>query len=92
MICSSMSNEPPFRCPVCRATQALSATCRRCRADLGLVARARERLRYVLRLQAAARDGGDPAQVQRLHAELRWLSPVHAGPPPGPISPDARIP
>ena len=37
-----------FRCPVCKAKQALSPVCRRCQADLGLVYKARRRLNYLL--------------------------------------------
>jgi hypothetical protein len=70
-----MSNDPPFRCPVCRASQALSETCRRCRADLRLVVRARRRLEYVLRLQAEAVAAGDGEREQLLADELRWLAP-----------------
>jgi hypothetical protein len=33
----SESSEPRMRCPVCRAVQAWSATCRRCKCDLGLL-------------------------------------------------------
>lgn len=71
-----MSNEPDFRCPVCRAAQPLRETCRRCQADLKLVARALVRLRYVQRQRAAALAGGDAAREQALAAELRWLAPA----------------
>ncbi len=33
----SESSEPEMRCPVCRAVQAWTATCRRCKCDLGLL-------------------------------------------------------
>ena len=70
-----MSNDSPFRCPVCRASQALSETCRRCRADLGLVVRARRRLEYVERRRAEARVDGDRGLERLLTDELRWLDP-----------------
>ncbi|WP_010582037.1 hypothetical protein [Schlesneria paludicola] len=71
-----MSDEPDFRCPVCRAAQTLRETCRRCQADLSLVVRAHRRLAYLKqqqRAQALARGDGqcDP----QLAAELRWLAP-----------------
>jgi hypothetical protein len=70
-----MFNAPPFRCPVCRASQTLSETCRRCRADLRLIVRARRRLEYVLRLQAEAVAHGDGEREQLLADEPRWLAP-----------------
>ena len=70
-----MSDDLPFRCPVCRATQTLRETCRRCQADLRLVARAYRRLAYVKRQQQQARVSGDRHREQILAAELRWLAP-----------------
>ena len=72
----SMSDEPAFRCPVCRAAQTLRETCRRCQADLGLVARAHRRLAYVKRQQAQAQAGGDVERQRSLAAELLWLAPT----------------
>ena len=68
-----MSSELPSRqtppgdekCPVCRARQPLSMQCRRCKADLELVYRARRRLEYL---------AGQP-QTERILAERRLLSP-----------------
>lgn len=54
-----------FRCPVCRAKQVLSEECRRCKADLKLVYRARKRLAYL------NRQPDTPANL----AEKRLLSP-----------------
>lgn len=68
-----MSDEPSFRCPVCRATQTLRDVCRRCEADLSLVARAHRRLAWLK--QSLAQAEGDSAQLRRLKAELRWLAP-----------------
>lgn len=70
-----MSADPPFRCPVCRASQSLRETCRRCQADLGLVWRAHRRLAYVKRARAEALSRGDSKSEQRLADELRWLAP-----------------
>jgi hypothetical protein len=70
-----MSAEPPFRCPVCRATQPLSETCRRCQADLRLVMRARLRLAYVKRQRVEAIASGDRVREQIWSRELRWLAP-----------------
>lgn len=75
MTCCSMSDEPPFRCPVCRASQPLGETCRRCQADLGLLVRALRRLAYLKRERAEALARGDRERAQRLDDELRWLAP-----------------
>lgn len=71
-----MSDDSPFRCPVCRASQTLRETCRRCQADLRLVARAHLRLAYVRRRQAEALSRGDGDLEQILAAELHWLAPT----------------
>jgi hypothetical protein len=70
-----MSAEPPFRCPVCRASQPLCETCRRCQADLRLVKLAHLRLAYVKRQQAEAISRGDMVRETTLANELRWLAP-----------------
>jgi hypothetical protein len=70
-----MSDDPPFRCPVCRASQTLRETCRRCAADLTLVVRAHRRLAYVNREHAEALVGGENDRVRLLAGELRWLVP-----------------
>lgn len=70
-----MSDDPAFRCPVCRASQVLSDTCRRCRADLNLVARAYRRLDCLKRERDAARSRGDHEREQLVIEELRWLAP-----------------
>lgn len=70
-----MSSEPQFRCPVCRASQTLSETCRRCQADLTLVVRARRRIVEVKRLRDEAIAGGDLQRERRLSVELTWLAP-----------------
>ena len=70
-----MSAETAFRCPVCRAAQTLRENCRRCRADLRLVARAHRRLAYVKRQRARAQASGDLDRQRSLAAELLWLAP-----------------
>jgi hypothetical protein len=70
-----MSDESTFRCPVCRASQTLRETCRRCQADLRLVVQARRRLAYVKLLRAEALASGDGAREQQLATELHWLAP-----------------
>ncbi|TWT86042.1 hypothetical protein Pla100_62700 [Neorhodopirellula pilleata] len=42
-------DDPPaeFRCPVCRAKQTPSTSCRRCQADLTLTLQVRRRLEYL---------------------------------------------
>ncbi len=75
MICYSMSDEPSFRCPVCRATQTLRETCRRCQADLSLVVRAHRRLAYLKHLHAQTLANSDLESAEQFVAELRWLAP-----------------
>jgi hypothetical protein len=70
-----MSDELHYRCPVCRASQTLSAACRRCRADLGLVVRAYRRLAYVKCQHAEALSCGDRERAKLLDDERRWLAP-----------------
>lgn len=72
-----------MRCPVCRAENA-DATCRRCRADLSLLATLEEARRHALVQAAHAAAGGDgPATLQyakeahRLRSDAeswRWLA------------------
>lgn len=71
-----MSAEAQFRCPVCRASQTLGDTCRRCQADLRLVLQVHRRLAHVQRLRSEARASGDAQREQALAAELRWLAPL----------------
>ena len=70
-----MSNSPDFRCPVCRARQALTDACRRCQADLRLVVRAHRRVAHLMSQQRQARVDGDRLLEQSLAAELRLLAP-----------------
>lgn len=70
-----MSDDPTFRCPVCRASQTLRETCRRCQADLSLIVRARRRMEYVERMKAKLLAQGELTQAQQLAAELQWLAP-----------------
>jgi hypothetical protein len=74
-----MSDEMTFRCPVCHATQTLRDTCRRCQADLRLLARAKRRVAFVKCLSEQARSSGDEARERTLAAELRWLLPRSDG-------------
>lgn len=71
-----MSADSSFRCPVCRASQTLRETCRRCQADLGLVMRAHLRLAYVKRQQAETIAHSDREREQILAGERRWLDPA----------------
>jgi hypothetical protein len=71
-----MSAESAFCCPVCRASQSLSETCRRCQADLRLVVRARLRLAYVKRQRGEAIARGDIDSEATYARELRWLAPA----------------
>jgi len=70
-----MSNEPVFRCPVCRAPQTLRACCRRCQADLALVVRAYRRVEFLKRQHELAQARSDHEQAADVLAELRWLKP-----------------
>lgn len=73
-----MSDDPAFRCPVCRAKQTLRETCRRCKADLRLVARVHRRMAYLMAQQEQARESGDREREQILAAELQWLAPTRS--------------
>lgn len=70
-----MSNNLPFRCPVCRAKQPLQPTCRRCKADLQLVVQVRRRIEYLRSELQQAQASGNQQREATLHAELRWLCP-----------------
>lgn len=70
-----MSNSDVFQCPVCRASQTLRDTCRRCKADLRLVMRAYKRVEYVLKQREQAIAQGNQELLNALSAELQWLAP-----------------
>lgn len=70
-----MSAKPSFRCPVCRATQTLRETCRRCQADLSLVVRAHRRLAHLITQRETALASGAAEEAKAIEAELRWLAP-----------------
>ena len=70
-----MSNKLEFHCPVCRAKQPLQETCRRCKADLGLVVRVRRRVEYLISEIEQAEVSGDQEREELLAAELQWLVP-----------------
>lgn len=70
-----MSNNPSFRCPVCRARQTLRDECRRCEADLRLVVRAHLRVAFLVAQRQQARTGGDRLNEQTIAAELELLAP-----------------
>lgn len=74
MTCYSMSDNPAFRCPVCRAEQTLREVCRRCQADLRLVVRAHRRLDYLNAERARMRAAGNAVGEQQLATEIRWLT------------------
>ncbi len=71
-----MSSEPSFRCPVCRAGQTIRDQCRRCQADLRLVAAAHRRVAYLKDQRQQARSRGDRPREEALSAELRLLMPA----------------
>jgi hypothetical protein len=70
-----MSNKPDFRCPVCRAKQPLQDNCRRCKADLRLVVRARRRVACLLSEIEQVQASGNQKREELLWAELQWLAP-----------------
>ena len=72
------SVEDTFRCPVCRANQPLRPQCRRCRTDLSLVVRARQRLAYLLEQRSNAVRDGDLDGMKIIQRELMLLAPGHA--------------
>jgi len=69
------NNDFSFRCPVCRARQALQEDCRRCGADLRLVVRAHRRLAYLLSLRHSVRDSGNRLRERQITEELQRLAP-----------------
>jgi hypothetical protein len=71
-----MSADLTFRCPACRARQTLREQCRRCKADLGLVARAHRRVAYLVNEQHQARLCGERERERIISAELLWLAPA----------------
>lgn len=85
MICSSMSSNAEssnaessnadFQCPVCRARQVLTDSCRRCKADLSLLARLRQRAEFLQTEWLRAVSRGDQAQSERIRRELTVLAP-----------------
>ena len=75
-----MSADTDFRCPVCRAGQTLRDTCRRCQADLRLVASVHRRVAYLQRESELARALGDRVRERAAAVELRWLVPRAASP------------
>ncbi|GEM_PF-704760 len=68
--------EQSFRCPVCRASQVLSPTCRRCRADLDLVFRAHSTVDGLVARWNQAASCGDGGQQSKIAQQLRLLAPV----------------
>lgn len=70
-----MSSEPLFRCPACHARQTVRNTCRRCGADLMLVARAHRYTEWLLTQFHIARDSNDHPRQQQLKDELLLLAP-----------------
>ena len=76
-----MSNNPidnspaelKFQCPACRAKQPLQNSCRRCGADLGLLAKAHRRVAWLVEKRRSAPGSGFAAKYE---AELRLLKPA----------------
>jgi len=79
--------EKPMRCPVCRAENAEDATCRRCKADLSLLATLEQARRDALAqaMHAAATGDGVRAlalaeaahQLRPDRETWRWLAVAH---------------
>ena len=57
-----------MRCPVCRAENVEDATCRRCKADLSLLATVEQARRHALAQSASAASLGDGQRTLH-HAE-----------------------
>ncbi|WP_153558508.1 hypothetical protein [Roseimaritima sediminicola] len=64
-----------LRCPACRARQSYRQTCRRCRADLGLLVAALQRVDVLQAEIEQARAAGDHVRLAAHLAELEWLAP-----------------
>ncbi len=62
-------------CPVCRATQAWSDSCRRCRCDLGLLRRADEARRQARQQASLHLRAGRWADAQRAARAYHALQP-----------------
>lgn len=71
----SMSNEHDFQCPACRARQTIRDQCRRCQADLGLLARIYRRMAYLLDQRGRVMNQGDTLSKQWIDEELELLKP-----------------
>ncbi|MEX0716494.1 MAG: hypothetical protein WD066_07905 [Planctomycetaceae bacterium] len=76
------ADAPSFRCPACRARQTLRDQCRRCAADLALVARAHRRVKFLIAQRRHARARGEQEREHALAAELRRLAPAAVRPSP----------
>ena len=64
-----------MRCPICRAEQEWSDSCRRCRGDLRLLRACRDRLAELALGCFQALAENRPAEAHRLASELLALDP-----------------
>jgi hypothetical protein len=69
------SSRLAFQCPACRAKQPLQDTCRRCGADLSLLALAKRRVAWLLARRQAACAAGDFQYATLIQEELDVLQP-----------------
>jgi hypothetical protein len=73
--CPDASLDNSFVCPVCRAAQAWSESCRRCRCDLGLLRRADEARRQARQQALLDLRRGRWAEAQRAARAYHALQP-----------------
>ncbi len=70
-----VTQEPKFQCPACRASQPLQDTCRRCGADLRLLAKAKRHVAALIKRRESAIRIGDEATAKQIASELKLLQP-----------------
>lgn len=78
MSVSSPAEEQRRRCPACRAMQRRQFQCRRCGADLSLLARAYDRLLFLKNRYQQSLQAGEAMQSAYLLTEIRGLHPKTA--------------
>ena len=71
----SVSQVPKFQCPACRASQPLQDTCRRCGADLRLLAKAKRHVAALIERRESAIRIGDEAMAKQIALELKLMQP-----------------
>ncbi len=67
--------ESRFQCPACRAKQPLQDACRRCGADLQLLAQAQRRVAWLIQKRQTAIASANLDQAMKYERELRLLKP-----------------